>query len=81
MSEQERKFTMPAGDDTKRLIEGHPLGVRKIIQGDLREITWEANGQTYSSNRTDGTVLYDSTDKRYRSWFLLAFESGDRYAD
>ena len=80
MSEQERLFTMPRGDG-KELIEGHPLGARKIIQGDLREITWNVNGQIHTSIRTDGTLLYDSMDKRYRPWFLLAYESGNRYAD
>ena len=82
MSEQVqvRMLTMPTGEG-KTLIEGHPLNVRKIIQGDLREKTWEVNGETYTSARTDGTLLYDSTDKRYRPWFLLAFESGRRYGD
>lgn len=71
---------MPKGD-SRDLIEAHPLGIRKIIEGDLREITWEVEGQTHISVRTDGTLLYDSTDKRYRPWFLLAFESGARYED
>lgn len=80
MSEQLHKLTMPKGEG-RDLIEGHPLGIRKIIQGDLREISWEVDGQTYTQSHTDGELLYDSTDKRYRSWFLLAFESGARYGD
>ena len=72
---------MPKGENTRELIEAHPLGVDKIIQGDLRTKTWEVNGQTYTSQKTDGTLLYDSQEKRHRPWFLLAFESGARYVD
>lgn len=70
---------MPRGEGTRDLIEGHPIGVSKIIQGDLREKTWVVNGQTYTSQNTDGTLLYDSKEKRYRPWFVLVYESGDRY--
>ena len=72
---------MPKGENTRELIEAHPLGVDKIIQGDLRTKTWEVNGQTYTSQKTDGTLLYDSQENRHRPWFLLAFESGARYVD
>jgi hypothetical protein len=27
-----------------QLVEGHPIGIDKIILGDLRERTWESNG-------------------------------------
>lgn len=72
---------MPESDDLTKLIEGHPIGVSKIIQGDLREKTWEVNGQTYTQKNTDGTLLYDSTEKYYRPWFVLVYESGKRYND
>ena len=72
-------LTMPRGEGTRELIEGHPIGINKIIQGDLRERTWEADGMTYSSINSDGTLLYDSQEKRYRPWFVLVYESGDRY--
>ena len=72
---------MPANDGTKRLIEGHPIGIRKIIQGDLREKTWVVEGQTHTAQRTDGTLLYDSQENRHRPWFILDYESGDRVAD
>ena len=74
-------LTMPVDENSKKLIEGHPLGVRKIIQGDLREVTWDVEGQTHTAQRTDGTLLFDSQECRYRPWFLLAFESGKRYKD
>ena len=64
-----------------RLIEGHPIGVEKVIIGDLRERTWEANGQTYIQKYNDGTVLYDRTEVGPRPWFVLVYESGDRVID
>ena len=60
------------------LIEGHPIGVEKVILGDLRERTWESNGQTYINKNTDGTVLYDRTEPTHRPWFILIYESGKR---
>lgn len=78
-NQQEHFLAMPISDGTKRLIEGHPIGVSKIIQGDLRERTWESEGQTYTSKQEDGMLLYDSTEKRHRPWFVLVYESGRRY--
>ena len=72
---------MPKGTDTRELIEGHPIGIRKIIQGDLRTISWEADGQTYTNQHSDGTLLYDSQENRHRPWFVLVYESGRRYED
>ena len=60
------------------LIEGHPIGIDKIILGDLREKTWISNGQVYTIKNTDGTILYDRTEKRHRPWFVLVYESGRR---
>lgn len=64
-----------------QLIEGHPIGIDKIIAGDLRERTWEADGQTYNYKNNDGTILYDRTEPRHRPWFILVYESGDRVID
>ena len=66
---------------TKRLIEGHPIGINKIIQGDLRTKTWVAEGVTYTAQNSDGTLLYDSQENRHRPWFILDYESGERVAD
>ena len=81
MSEEiKTTFKMPTGEG-KNLIEGHPLGVKKIIQGDLRERTWDVNGVTHTHQNTDGILLYDLSQKRERPWFVLAYESGKRYSD
>ena len=72
---------MPRNDGTHDLIEGHPIGIRKIIQGDLREKTWVAEGQTYTAQNSEGTLLYDSQENRHRPWFILDYESGERYAE
>lgn len=72
---------MPKGIGTRELIEGHPIGIDKIIQGDLREKTWNVGGQTYTTKESDGILLYDSQEKRNRPWFVLVYESGDRYED
>lgn len=72
---------MPRGEGTRELIEGHPIGIRKIIEGDLREKTWTADGQTYTNINSDGVLLYDSQDKHDRPWFVLVYESGKRYID
>ena len=61
-----------------RLVEGHPNRIEKIIQGDLREKTWEADGKQYSHKYTDGTLLYDREEPKDRSWFLIFYESGRR---
>lgn len=61
-----------------QLIEGHPIGIDKIILGDLRERTWISNGEIYINKNTDGTILYDRTENRYRPWFILVYESGRR---
>ena len=74
-------LTMPKGDGTRDLIEGHPLCVSKIIEGDLREKTWVSDGQTYTTKNSDGTLLYDSQEDHYRPWFVLVYESGKRYVD
>ena len=61
-----------------RLIEGHPIGIDKIILGDLREKTWVSEGQVYTNKKTDGEILYNRTEKRNRPWFILVYESGRR---
>lgn len=61
-----------------QLIEGHPIGIDKIILGDLRERTWISNGEIYINKNTDGTILYDRTESRHRPWFILVYESGRR---
>lgn len=61
-----------------QLIEGHPIGIDKIILGDLRERTWISNGEIYINKNTDGTILYDRTENRCRPWFILVYESGRR---
>ena len=61
-----------------QLIEGHPIGIDKIILGDLRERTWIADGQVYTIKNNEGTILYDRTEKRNRPWFVLVYESGRR---
>lgn len=81
MSIEKHTLTMPKNDGTKDLIEGHPLGVSKIIKGDLRTINYEVDGVVHSVHKTDGTLLYDKLEKHNRSWFVLAFESGDRIVD
>lgn len=64
-----------------QLVEGHPIGLEKIIQGDRRVKTWESDGQTYINENNDGTILYDRNDHIKRPWFLLAYESGRRVVD
>lgn len=61
-----------------QLVEGHPVGIDKIIIGDLRERTWTADGQTYINKNEDGEVLYDRSEPRHRPWFVLCYESGRR---
>jgi len=63
------------------LVEGHPIGISKIIKGDLREKTWIVNGETYINKNTDGTILYDRTEPMHRPWFILVYESGKRCVD
>ena len=63
------------------LTEGHPIGISKIIKGDLREKTWVVNGETHVNKSTDGEVLYDRTEPRHRPWFILVYESGRRCVD
>lgn len=60
------------------LIEGHPIGIDKIILGDLREKEWVVDNETYINKYTDGTILYDRTEKKQRPWFILVYESGQR---
>ena len=60
------------------LIEGHPIGIDKIILGDLREKEWVDDNETYINKYTDGTILYDRTEKKQRPWFILVYESGQR---
>ena len=64
-----------------KLIEGHPIGLDKIILGDLREKSWEADGQIQTHKFTDGTLLYDRTNTPPRPWFILVYESGKRVVD
>ena len=63
------------------LIEGHPIGLDKVILGDLREKTWVSDGETFVNKKTDGTVLYDRTEPRHRPWFILVYESGKRVVE
>ena len=63
------------------LIEGHPIGISKIITGDLRERTWVSEGETHVNKNTDGEVLYDRTKVPHRPWFILVYESGKRCVD
>lgn len=60
------------------LIEGHPIGIDKIILGDLREKEWVVDNETHINKYTDGTILYDRTEKKQRPWFILVYESGQR---
>ena len=60
------------------LIEGHPIGIDKIILGDLREKEQVVDNETYINKYTDGTILYDRTEKKQRPWFILVYESGQR---
>ena len=64
-----------------QLVEGHPIGISKIITGDLREKTWISDGQIYTSKNTDGAVLYDRSEPRHRPWFILVYESGKRVVE
>jgi hypothetical protein len=64
-----------------QLIEGHPIGIDKIIKGDLREQTWISNGEIFVNKHTEGEVLYDRTDVPHRPWFVLVYESGRRCVD
>ena len=60
------------------LVEGHPIGISKIILGDLRERSQIVNGEIYTHKNTDGTILYDRTESSHRPWFILVYESGRR---
>lgn len=64
-----------------KLIEGYPIGISKILTGDLREKTWISNGEAHIIKNTDGEVLYDRTEPRHRPWFILVYESGKRCVD
>ena len=61
-----------------QLVEGHPIGIDKIILGDQRERTIEINGEASSTTLGDGTILYDRAEPRHRPWFILVYESGRR---
>lgn len=76
-------LSMVKGDNTRDLIEGHPIGIRKIIQGDLRTRTVIVNGETkeISVGSGDGILLYDSMEVKHRPWFVLVYESGSRVID
>ena len=71
-------LTMPVNGE---LMEGHPVGIDKIIIGDLRERTWTSDGQTYVNKNEDGMVLYDRTESKHRPWFVLVYESGRRVVE
>ena len=60
------------------LTEGHPIGISKIVLGDLREKTYIVDDQIHTNKHTDGTVLYNRTDPLHRPWFILVYESGRR---
>ena len=61
-----------------KFIEGHPIGIDKIILGDLREKTWVSDGQVYTIKNSEGSILYDRTENKHRPWFILIYESGKR---
>lgn len=64
-----------------KLIEGHPIGISKIIKGNLQKKTWASDGETHTIENTDGEVLYDRTEVKHRPWFILVYESGKRCID
>ena len=64
-----------------QLVEGHPIGLDKIILGDQRERTIKINGETSTTIIGDGMVLYDRTEPKNRPWFILVYESGRRVID
>ena len=74
-------LNIPVDVETKQLIEGHPIGVSKIIQGDLRERVVNIDGVETTLKHTDGRLLYDRHDPKPRPWFVLDYESGDRIVD
>ena len=74
-------WTMPDPNNPGGLIEGHPLGVSKIIQGDLRKISWVVDGITHYAQKTDGKLLYDRHQQANHPWFILNYESGRRIVD
>lgn len=74
-------LNVPLDVETKQLIEGHPIGVSKIIQGDLRERVVNIEGAETVIKSTDGKLLYDRHDPLPRPWFVLVYESGDRIVD
>lgn len=61
-----------------QLIEGHPIGIEKVILGDLRERSWVSDGQSYTMQNNEGSILYDRTENKHRPWFILVYESGRR---
>ena len=61
-----------------KLIEGYPIGIDKIILGDLREKKMVINGENSINNHAEGTLLYDRTEKKHQPWFILVYESGRR---
>lgn len=64
------------------LIEGHPIGIDKIILGDLREKEWVVDGEIHHIQNKEGTILYNRTEKEQsRPWFVLVYESGRRCVD
>lgn len=64
-----------------KLIEGHPIGVSKIIKGDLRKREWTSDDEIHKVEYSDGEVLYDRTDTPIRPWFILVYESGRRVTE
>jgi len=61
-----------------KLIEGHPIGISKIIKGDLRKREWTSDEDIHILENSDGEVLYDRTKTPKRPWFVLVYESGRR---
>lgn len=55
----------------------HPIGVKQIIVGDLRERIHPVTGELVQVGKT-GKIYYDIADVRENGRFLLAFESGER---
>lgn len=55
-----KTIMIPVDEQTHYAIEGHPINVDKIIQGDLRTETRIINGENQTYQHTDGQILYDS---------------------
>lgn len=61
-----------------KLIEGHPIGIDKIIKGDLQKKEWLSEDGIHTIENNNGEILYDRTKTPKRPWFILVYESGRR---